>query len=140
MTFRILSVAMFLSVGLVMGSSTSWAQEEGATSGRLPPYYKDVVSEAQKKEIYQIQTTFDDKLEALEKQYESLTAELKKLRDSIDSIRYEERAAVEKVLTPKQLAQVKQKQAEAQAKLAQELLKAAQEAAQRAEALAESDE
>lgn len=140
MTLRILSVAMFLSVGMVMGSSASWAQEEEATSGRLPPYYKDVVSEAQKKEIYQIQTTFDDKLEALEKQYESLTAEIKKLRDSIDSIRYEERAAVEKVLTPKQLAQVKQKQAEAQAKLAQELLKAAQEAAQRAEALAESDE
>ena len=140
MTLRILSVAMFLSVGLVLGSSTSWAQEEEATSGRLPPYYGEVVSESQRKEIYKIQSSFDEKLETLEKQYEALTAEIKKLRDDIDSIRYEERAAVEKVLTPKQLAQVKQKQAEAQAKLAQELLKAAQEAAQRAEALAEPGE
>ena len=114
-----------------------YAQEDASgASGRLPPYYKDVVSETQKQQIYKIQSTYDDKLEALEKQYDALTAEIKKLRESIDSIRFEEREAVEKVLTPKQLAQVKQKQAEAQAKLAQELLKAAEEAAKRAEALA----
>ena len=122
---------------LVWSGSLSFAQEDASgASGRLPPYYKDVVSESQKKEIYKIQSNYDDKLAALEKQYDALTAEIKKVRESIDAIRFEERAAVEKVLTPKQLAQVKQQRAEAQAKLAQELLKAAEEAARRAEELA----
>ena len=121
---------------VAISASAGHAQDESGASGRLPPYYKDVVSESQKKEIYKIQTTFDDKLEALETKYEALSEEIKKLRDDINSIKFEERAAIEKVLTPKQLAQVKQKQAEAQAKLAQELLKAAEEAAKRAEELA----
>ena len=138
--FRSLASGLLFSMILPTCITSAWAQEEEAASGRLPPYYGEVVSESQRKEIYKIQSNYDEKLETLEKQYEALTAEIKKVRDSIDSIRFEERAAVEKVLTPKQLAQVKQKQAEAQAKLAQELLKAAQEAAQRAEALAEPGE
>ena len=137
MATRILVAFTFCTSALMLSASLCFAQDAASeTSGRLPPYYKDVVSETQKKDIYKIQASFDDKLAALEKQYDALSAEIKKLRDDIDSIRYEERAAVEKVLTPKQLAQVKQKQAEAQAKLAQELLKAAEEAAKRAEALA----
>ena len=137
MATRILVALTFCTTTLVLGASLGYSQEDASgVSGRLPPYYKEVVSEAQKKEIYKIQSTFDDKLEALEKQYDALTAEVKKLRGSIDSIRFEERTAVEKVLSPKQLAQVKQMQAAAQAKLAQELLKAAEEAAKRAEALA----
>lgn len=114
-------------------------EEDSAVSGRLPAYYKDVVSEQQKTTIYKIQTQYSEKLSTLEDRYESLSAEIKKLRDDIDKIRSEERDAIEKVLTPKQLAQVKRKQAEAQARLAQELLKAAEEAAKRAEQLAQPE-
>ena len=131
------SLVAFTAVCFVWCGSLSYAQDDASgASGRLPPYYKDVVSDTQTKEIYKIQLSFDDKLAALEKQYEVLSAEIKKVREGIDAIRYEERAAIEKVLTPKQLAQVKQMRAEAQAKLAQELLKAAEEAAKRAEELA----
>ena len=124
MTMRILVAFTICASCFVLNGSLSYGQEDASgVSGRLPPYYKEVVSETQKKEIYTIQTSYDDKLEALEKQYDALTAEIKKIRESIDAIRSEERAAVEKVLTPKQLAQVKQMRAQAQAKLAQELLK-----------------
>ncbi len=141
---RKLSVLIILAFAIGMLAalpSPASAQEEGSTavSGQLPPYYKDFVTDAQKKEIYTIQAQYDKKLDALETRYDELTAEIKKLRDSIDEIRTLERAAVEKVLSAKQLAQVKRKQAEAQSKLAQELLKAAEEAAKRAEALSQPD-
>lgn len=137
MTTRIAAAGLLASMVVMLCGTTSVAQEDDSgVSGRLPAYYKDVVSEDQKKQIYQIQTQFDKRLAALERQYDELTEQVKKLRDDIDSIRFEERDAIEKVLTPKQLAQVKQRQAEAQARLAQELLRAAEEAAKRAEELA----
>lgn len=141
---RMLSGLFVLALAIGMFAalpSPASAQEEGstATSGQLPPYYKDVVTEAQRKEIYTIQAQYDKKLDVLETRYDELSAEIKKLRESIDEIRTLERDAVEKVLSAKQLAQVKRKQAEAQAKLAQELLKAAEEAAKRAEALSQQE-
>jgi len=141
MSLRSRTTLLFTSLALVLAAApASLAQEaDSEISGRLPAYYKDVVSEDQKLEIYKIQSQFDKKLETLEQRYEQLTEEIKKLRDDIDAIRFEERDAIEKVLTPKQLAQVKKKQAEAQARLAQELLKAAEEAAKRAEALAQPE-
>ncbi len=141
MTYRTIAAFLFAAAALLLVAvdAASAQDAESGASGRLPPYYKEVVSESQKKSIYQIQSQYDDKLEALEKRFDELTAELKKVRGELDDIRFEERDAIEKVLTPKQLAQVKRMQAEAQSRLAQELLKAAEEAAKRAEALAQPE-
>lgn len=140
---RFASLFWCTALGLLFAFAAPAAGQEDAApsadkpvSGRLPAYYGEVVSETQKKSIYKIQAGFDEQLEALEARYKQLSAELDKLRDEIDSIRHKERSAVEAVLTPKQLAQVKRLRAEAQARLAQELLKAAEEAARRAEELA----
>jgi hypothetical protein len=103
---------------------------------RLPPYFKDIVSEKQKSDIYKTQATFDKQLEGLEARYKELSEEMKTVRAEIDGIKDKERAAVEALLTPQQVAKIKKLRAEAQARLAQELLKAAEEAAKRAEELA----
>ena len=139
MSFRSVLSMLVLFLALVVAAPTVAQEEESGTSGRLPPYFKEVVTEEQKQTIYQIQSRYDEKLETLEKQYEQLTAQVKKLREDIDAIRFEERDAIDKVLTPQQLAQVKKAQAEAQARLAQELLKAAEAAAKRAEELSQPE-
>jgi hypothetical protein len=117
--------------------SVSVAQEEETAvkedAKRLPPYFKDVVSEDQKAKIYAVQATFDKQSAGLEEQYKKLSEELKTLRTQIDSIKDKERIAVEAVLTPQQVAKIKKLRAEAQSRLAQELLKAAEEAAARAD-------
>ena len=103
---------------------------------RLPAYFKDVVSEAQKEKIYTVQVQFDKQSSGLEERYKALSEEMKTLRAQIDGIKDKERLAVEALLTPQQVAKVKRMRAEAQARLAQELLKAAEEAAKRADELA----
>jgi hypothetical protein len=144
MNTRFFSRAAVMSVVMLAAMSlTAIAQQkepsDTAAKGRLPAYFKDVVSDTQKESIYKIQTQFDEKLKTLETRFKDLSAEIKTLRDEIDAIKDEERAAVEAVLTKPQLAKIKKLQAEAQAKLAQELLKAAEEAAKRAQALAEPE-
>ena len=50
------------------------AKKEKA-KGRLPPYYNDVVDDAEKEKIYAIQATYADKIDKLEAELESLKAE-----------------------------------------------------------------
>ena len=69
---------------------------------RLPNYYGRVVSEKQRKEVYEIQKAYFPKIEALEAQLAALIAE----RDE----------KVAGVLTPEQLEQVEKIRAEAKAK------------------------
>ena len=64
----------------------------GKTKGRLPPYYKDVVDEKQKAEIYKVQVSYEEKIDDLKIQLEKLESD----RD----------AAVEKVLTAEQKEKV----------------------------------
>jgi DNA repair exonuclease SbcCD ATPase subunit len=124
-------------------SATVWGQEDDAPVKddvkRLPPYFKDIVNEKQKGEIYQAQAAFDKQLEGLEARYKELSEEMKTIRTQIDGIKDKERVAVEAILTPQQVAKIKKLKAEAQAKIAQELLKAAEEAAKRAEELSATE-
>jgi hypothetical protein len=131
-----LAVAFVLSVGF---SSSALCQEDEPAAKddaqRLPPYFKDVANESQKAKIRTIQADFDKQSAGLEAKYKELSEELKTLRTQIDGIKDKERLAVEAVLTPQQVAQIKKLRAAAQSRLAQELLKAAEEAAKRAEEL-----
>jgi hypothetical protein len=70
--------------------------------GRLPMYYAPVVSEKQREQIYAIQAKYADQIEQLQKQLD----ELKERRDG----------EVEAVLSPEQLAKVKQARDAAAAK------------------------
>lgn len=123
-------------------SATVGAQEDAPVKDevkRLPAYFKDIVSEKQKGDIYKAQASFDKQLEGLEARYKELSEEMKTIRAQIDGIKDKERVAVEAILTPQQVAKIKKLKAEAQAKIAQELLKAAEEAAKRAEELSATE-
>ena len=72
--------------------------------GRLPNHYADIVDEAQREKLYEIQAQFEPKLKQLRADLQAATAE----RD----------AALAKVLTPEQQAQVDKVKAEAKAKRA----------------------
>ncbi|HEX4129101.1 MAG TPA: hypothetical protein VHZ24_03600 [Pirellulales bacterium] len=69
--------------------------------GYLPPYYKNVVDPTQREKIYKIQNSYDEKIDALEKQ-------LKELSDQRD-------AEIEAVLTPEQKKKVQELAAAAKA-------------------------
>lgn len=69
--------------------------------GRLPNYYREVVTEEQREAIYAIQQEYADKIDAIRKQLDALIAE----RD----------AKVEGVLTPEQRKQVEKLREQAQA-------------------------
>lgn len=128
-------VAVAVAIGMSLASPVCAQEGDVAAKDeakRLPPYFKDIVSDAQKEKIYTIQTQFDKQSAGLETRYKELADELKTLRSQIDGIKDKERAALEAVLTPQQVAQIKKLKAEAQSRLAQELLKAAEEAAKRA--------
>jgi hypothetical protein len=77
-------------------------QKKEELSGRLPPYYKDVVDDAQREKIYTIQAEYANQIERLKQQLDDLEAE----RDR----------RVEAVLTPQQKAKVQAAQAQAKAK------------------------
>ena len=62
------------------------------SGGRLPAYYKDVVTEDQKAKIFAIQKELSPKIAQLRKQLEALTAE--------------QTQRIETVLTPEQLKKV----------------------------------
>ena len=89
------------------GKEAASAQEPKAKPkfrGRLPAYYKNVVSETQRKKIYGIQQEFAEKIHALQTQI----MELVKQRDT----------AVQGVLTDKQRERILQLIADAKAKRA----------------------
>jgi len=79
-------------------------KEKDEPTGRLPPYYKDVVDDKQRDKIYAIQAEYADRIERLKQQLEALEAE----RDG----------RIEAVLTPQQKAKVEAARNEAKAKKA----------------------
>jgi DNA repair exonuclease SbcCD ATPase subunit len=144
MSRRALSMLVFVAVFAAgVSSAAVWGQEENAPVKddvkRLPPYFKDIVNEKQKGDIYKAQASFDKQLEGLEARYKELSEEMKTIRLQIDGIKDKERVALEAILTPQQVAKIKKLKAEAQSRIAQELLKAAEEAAKRAEELSATE-
>jgi len=66
--------------------------------GRLPPYYGEIVTEAQRQQIYAVQEKYEKQISALEDQLEAL----KKKRD----------AEIKAVLSEEQRTKLKRKQEE----------------------------
>jgi hypothetical protein len=79
-------------------------QDKDEPAGRLPPYYKDVVDEAQRDKIYAIQAEYADRIDRLRKQLDDLLEQ----RDQ----------RIEAVLTPQQRAKVEAAREDAKAKKA----------------------
>lgn len=113
--WKVLSVSTAIALSAVISLNLALAQPKPAAKGaagkaaakgtfgrRLPPYYKDIVDEKQKAEIYTIQADFNAKIDALKEQLEKLTAD----RD----------AAVENVLSVEQKDKLKKAQEAAAAK------------------------
>ncbi|MBL8828226.1 MAG: hypothetical protein JNM18_14695 [Planctomycetaceae bacterium] len=67
---------------------TTSKKERDKAKGYLPPFYRDVIDGVQKEKIYQLQSEYDVKIDAL-------TAQIKQLRDERD-------AAINSLLTPEQ--------------------------------------
>ncbi len=67
---------------------TATKKDREKAKGYLPPFYRDVIDGVQKEKIYQIQSEYDVKIDAL-------TAQIKQLRDERD-------AAINALLTPEQ--------------------------------------
>jgi hypothetical protein len=109
-----LVLAVPLLCALLLAAGRSWAVQEEETSSdskpavtkkfrpRLPAYFATVVTSDQRKEVYEIQATFFEKIVALEEQIAKLKAD----RDK----------QVDEVLTTEQLAEVSKKRAAAAAK------------------------
>ena len=72
--------------------AASESKDRKKLRGRLPAYYGKVVSEKQRKEVYEIQSKYNEQIEKLKEQLASLTSK----RDS----------EVEQVLTDEQRAEV----------------------------------
>jgi len=83
-------------------AKTVAAKKAKKPRGRLPNYYKDVVSQQQREQIYAIQAEYRDKIAALKAQLAAMTKE----RDE----------KVAGVLTAEQIQKVEQLKAEAAAK------------------------
>ena len=108
------------SVAIVLSGATQWAVGEDKEPqpkqtvvekakkprGRLPGFYRHVVTAEQRKQIYTIQAEYRDKIAALRAQLKAITNE-----------RNEKIAAV---MTPVQLKRIKALRAEARAKRRQE--------------------
>jgi hypothetical protein len=93
------SLLFVLTLSLLAAlASAQAAAQRSAPRGRLPPYYKDLVSPEQRDEIYRIQAKYNAKIDELEAEIERLKAQ----RD----------AEVEKVLTPQQRARLQLLRAE----------------------------
>jgi Na+-transporting NADH:ubiquinone oxidoreductase subunit NqrC len=90
-------------VGVIAGGQEK-AKPEVKKKGRLPAYYADIVTEAQRQQIYALQ----------EKYAKTLTA----LQDQIEAIEKQRDAEIEAVLDEQQKARLKAAKAEAVAKKA----------------------
>ncbi len=82
---------------------TEAEDDAGSTVRRLPPYYGDVVNDAQKEAIYRIQAQYAEQIEALKAQLRKVVAE----RDT----------AIEALLTEDQRKQVARAAADRQEEL-----------------------
>jgi hypothetical protein len=94
----LVAVLTCTTLGLVVGNATfSVGQDAKAekavkkAKGRLPPYFSDIVTEKQRKEIYDIQAKYVKQREDLEAQLEALRAkELEEVEGILDSEQKEE--------------------------------------------------
>lgn len=99
--------AFLAGISVVLAFSPIFAQDtpspngaatsEEETSGRLPPYFRDIVDKTQREKIYEIQMKFDELI--------------KPLTDQIAELKSKESKEIEAVLTDKQratLAKVKE--------------------------------
>ncbi len=104
---RKMPTALLLVAGLFI-ATLCLAQEPGAKAGpakargRLPPLYKDVVTEAQRQKIYSIQAKYSSEIDGLEARIKRLQAEQTK--------------AIEDVLEADQKAKLQRLRAAAEAK------------------------
>lgn len=110
-------LGLVVAFGALIAAQTAWAQapaseksgaaapSEKKLTGRLPPYYGEVVSKEQRAKIYEIQTKYNE--------------QVMKLRVQIAALEKQLQAEVEGVLTPEQLEKVTQRMAEAKAKRSQ---------------------
>jgi hypothetical protein len=57
---------------LLVGQEKSSKKAKATAKGRLPAYYKDVVTEKQKTDIYALQLKYNGQIEALEQQLNTL--------------------------------------------------------------------
>jgi hypothetical protein len=92
----VMCVALSLNLALAQNKPVAKGKADDAPAkvkGRLPAYYKDIVDEKQKAQIYAIQADYSSKIAALKEQLEKLATD----RDS----------AVENVLNPAQKARLK---------------------------------
>lgn len=65
---------------------------KGKAGNRLPPYFADVVDDAQKEKIYEVQNKY--------------AAQLKALQDQLDALRDKRDGEIEALLTPDQRAKI----------------------------------
>ena len=111
--WQVLLIALPLALALITSDAKTWGAEKdaakpavkkkrAAAKGRLPNFYKTVVNDAQKKEIYAIQAKYAPQIKELIKQLTALKTELS--------------AETEAVLTSEQKDQVAKLVAEAKAK------------------------
>lgn len=100
------------------GADADHGKKEAKKSHRLPPYYKDVVTQEQRDKIYKIQDDFNPKIDALE-------AQLKKAKK-------EQTDKIEALLTPEQKKKIEA--AEAKAKEEQAKKKADKKKAEKKDA------
>jgi len=78
------------------------AKEPAKAKGRLPAYYKEIVTETQKEEIYTLQTKYDSQLDALTGQ--------------LDTLRKQRDTEIEALLTPDQKSKLTAARAAADSK------------------------
>jgi hypothetical protein len=98
LTLAALSLSCFASAAPAQDPSASdqpaKVEVKSKFRGRLPAYFKSVVSESQRVEIYKIQESYQNEIEALQK----------KIKEMISK----RQADVQEVLTDKQLGQVQE--------------------------------
>lgn len=97
-------VLIFSMAAALVGlpSSAQEATKKAPAKGRLPPYYGEVVDDAERAKIYEIQAGYEARIDKLEAELEALKAE----RDE----------KVAKVLSPAKLKKVEELRAAAAAK------------------------
>ena len=88
--------------GAAEAPAAATAELPAIPKGRLPAYFKDIVSEDQRDEIYKIQQQYADKIDAL-------AAQIKSMQETRDS-------EIDAVLSAEQLAEVTKLRADASAK------------------------
>ena len=73
------AILLVVAIGSINNAAYAQKKDKGADktaqSGRLPPYYKEIVTAEQKDQIYKIQTEYKAKIDAAIAQYHALTKE-----------------------------------------------------------------